>query len=112
MKPSARAQALGAPVEVPLASIQPGEMVRVLWRGRLVFVLRRSDEMLARLPDTAGELRLERLMDIDERERIQKHMDHYHICGCLDESVECCDPLCCPPPNNIINFPTSQEEDE
>jgi ubiquinol-cytochrome c reductase iron-sulfur subunit len=57
LKPSARAQALGAPVEVSLASMQPGEMVRVLWRGRLVFVLRRSDEMLARLPDTLGELR-------------------------------------------------------
>jgi ubiquinol-cytochrome c reductase iron-sulfur subunit len=57
MKPSARAQALGAPVEVPLGSIQPGEMVRVLWRGRLIFVLRRSEEMLARLPETLGELR-------------------------------------------------------
>jgi ubiquinol-cytochrome c reductase iron-sulfur subunit len=57
LKPSARAQALGAPVEVPLGSMLPGEMVRVLWRGRLVFVLRRSDEMLARLPDTLAELR-------------------------------------------------------
>ena len=57
LKPSARAQALGAPVEVPLGSIQPGELVRVLWRGRLVFVLRRSEEMLARLPETLGELR-------------------------------------------------------
>ena len=51
LKPSARAQALGAPVEVPLGSMQPGEMVRVLWRGRLVFVLRRSEDMLARLPE-------------------------------------------------------------
>jgi ubiquinol-cytochrome c reductase iron-sulfur subunit len=49
LKPSARAQALGAPVEVPIGSIQPGEMIRVLWRGRLVFVLRRTDEMLSRL---------------------------------------------------------------
>lgn len=57
MKPSARAQALGAPVEVPLASIQPGELVRVLWRGRLVFVLRRSEAMLAMLPDSVGQLR-------------------------------------------------------
>jgi len=56
LKPSARAQALGAPVEVPLGSIQPGEMVRVLWRGRLVFVLRRTEEMLALLPDIVGEL--------------------------------------------------------
>ncbi len=57
LKPSARAQALGAPVEVPLGSIQPGEMVRVLWRGKLVFVLRRDERMLATLPDLTGELR-------------------------------------------------------
>jgi ubiquinol-cytochrome c reductase iron-sulfur subunit len=57
LKPSARAQALGAPVEVPLNSIQPGEMVRVLWRGRLVFVLRRDEKMLASLPDIVDELR-------------------------------------------------------
>ena len=49
LKPSARAQALGAPVEVSIGSIEPGEMIRVLWRGRLVFVLRRTDEMLSRL---------------------------------------------------------------
>jgi ubiquinol-cytochrome c reductase iron-sulfur subunit len=57
LKPSARAQALGAPVEVPLGSMQPGEMVRVIWRGRLVFVLRRSQEMLARLQDSVDNLR-------------------------------------------------------
>jgi ubiquinol-cytochrome c reductase iron-sulfur subunit len=57
LKPSARAQALGAPVEVAIGSLQPGEMVRVLWRGKLVFVLRRSDAMLARLPEGVDELR-------------------------------------------------------
>ena len=57
LKPSARAQALGAPVEVPVGSMLPGEMVRVLWRGKLVFVLRRTDEMLARLPDDVALLR-------------------------------------------------------
>lgn len=49
LKPSARAQALGAPVEVPLGSLEVGEMVRVLWRGKLVFVLRRTEDMLERL---------------------------------------------------------------
>ena len=57
LKPSARAQALGAPVEVPLASMQPGELVRVLWRGRLVFVLRRTEDMLSRLPRVEEALR-------------------------------------------------------
>jgi ubiquinol-cytochrome c reductase iron-sulfur subunit len=57
LQPSARAQALGAPVEVPVGSLQPGEMVRVLWRGRLVFVLRRDAEMLARLQESLDNLR-------------------------------------------------------
>lgn len=57
LKPSARAQALGAPVEVPIGSLQPGELIRVLWRGRLVFVLRRTEEMLASLSDNTGDLK-------------------------------------------------------
>jgi ubiquinol-cytochrome c reductase iron-sulfur subunit len=57
LKPSARAQALGAPVEVPIGSIEPGEMVRVLWRGRLVFILRRTDEMLDHLDDNLDQLK-------------------------------------------------------
>ncbi len=56
-KPSARAQALGAPVEVQIGSMQPGEMVRVLWRGRLVFVLRRDETMLAKLQENLDQLR-------------------------------------------------------
>jgi len=57
LQPSARAQALGAPVEVAIGSLEPGEMVRVLWRGKLVFVLRRSEEMIGRLDDNLGDLR-------------------------------------------------------
>jgi ubiquinol-cytochrome c reductase iron-sulfur subunit len=57
LKPSARAQALGAPVEVPVGMMEPGEMVRVLWRGRLVFILKRTPEMLERLPANADNLR-------------------------------------------------------
>jgi ubiquinol-cytochrome c reductase iron-sulfur subunit len=57
LKPSARAEALGAPVEVAIGSMQPGEMVRVLWRGKLVFVLRRTEEMLRRLSADLDQLR-------------------------------------------------------
>ncbi|MDZ7645127.1 MAG: ubiquinol-cytochrome c reductase iron-sulfur subunit N-terminal domain-containing protein [Woeseiaceae bacterium] len=49
LKPSARAQALGAPVEVPVGTLEPGAMVRVVWRGRLVFIVRRDEQMLERL---------------------------------------------------------------
>jgi ubiquinol-cytochrome c reductase iron-sulfur subunit len=56
LQPSARAQALGAPVEVPIGSLEPGEMIRVLWRGRLVFVLRRDEDMLTRLQENLDQL--------------------------------------------------------
>ena len=67
LKPSARAQALGAPVEVPLGSMQPGEMVRVLWRGKLVFVLRRTEKMLANLQND-----LDRLADPNSEQADQQ----------------------------------------
>lgn len=49
MKPSAKAEAAGAPVEVDIGKIEPGQMIRVLWRGKPVWVLRRTPEALASL---------------------------------------------------------------
>lgn len=57
LKPSARALALGAPVEVPVGMLEPGELVRVMWRGRVVYVLRRDREMLSRLSRVTDLLR-------------------------------------------------------
>ena len=45
-QPSARAQALGAPVEVDISKLEPGAMIKVEWRGKPVWLLRRSDTML------------------------------------------------------------------
>ena len=67
LQPSARAQALGAPVEVSIGSMQPGEMLRVLWRGRLVFVLRRTQEMLARLTENTDVLRDPDSTEVDQQ---------------------------------------------
>ena len=50
MRPSARAEALGAPVEVDVSKLEPGQLVRVLWRGKPVWVLRRPEEVLTALP--------------------------------------------------------------
>ncbi|MCH7821165.1 MAG: ubiquinol-cytochrome c reductase iron-sulfur subunit [Proteobacteria bacterium] len=66
-KPSARAQALGAPVEVPIGTMQPGEMLRVLWRGKLVFILRRTKEMLRRLPENQDRLKDPSSMIIEQQ---------------------------------------------
>jgi ubiquinol-cytochrome c reductase iron-sulfur subunit len=48
-RPSARAQALGGPVEVDIDKLEDGAMVRVVWRGRPVWVLRRTADMMERL---------------------------------------------------------------
>ncbi|MCC7081346.1 MAG: ubiquinol-cytochrome c reductase iron-sulfur subunit [Burkholderiales bacterium] len=46
MMPSERARALGAPVEVDISNLAPGELMRVEWRGKPVWVLRRTKQML------------------------------------------------------------------
>ena len=46
MAPSERARAFGAPVEADIASIRPGELQTVEWRGKPVWILRRTADML------------------------------------------------------------------
>lgn len=48
-KPSARAQALGAPVEADISKVEPGAILKVNWRGQAIFIVRRTPEMLATL---------------------------------------------------------------
>lgn len=48
-RPSARAQALGAPVEVDVSKLEVGALLKVEWRGHAVYILRRSEEMLEAL---------------------------------------------------------------
>ena len=45
--PSAKAMAAGAPVEVDISNLKPGDMVTVAWRGKPVWVINRTDQMLA-----------------------------------------------------------------
>lgn len=55
--PSAKAKAAGAPVEINIAKIEPGQMVTVEWRGKPVYVFRRTAEALAGLPEMEEQLR-------------------------------------------------------
>ncbi|MEO7387472.1 MAG: ubiquinol-cytochrome c reductase iron-sulfur subunit, partial [Gammaproteobacteria bacterium] len=48
-RPSTRARALGAPVSIDISKLDDGAMVRVVWRGKPVWVLRRDKGMLERL---------------------------------------------------------------
>jgi ubiquinol-cytochrome c reductase iron-sulfur subunit len=50
--PSERAKAAGAPVEVDISGLKPGEKAVVEWRGKPVWILRRTPEQLASLKKT------------------------------------------------------------
>lgn len=54
--PSERAKAAGAPVEVDISKLEPGMLLMVEWRGKVVWVLKRTPEMLASLTKIEGEL--------------------------------------------------------
>ena len=51
--PSAKAEAAGAPVSQDIGSIEPGQMVVVKYRGKPIYVVRRTPEMLATLDKVA-----------------------------------------------------------
>jgi ubiquinol-cytochrome c reductase iron-sulfur subunit len=48
--PSERAKAAGAPVEVDISKLEPGQKINVEWRGKVVWVIHRTKEMLANIP--------------------------------------------------------------
>jgi len=54
MLPSERAKAAGAPVEVDISTLAPGDKVTVDWRGQPVWVVRRTKDMLETLPKLDG----------------------------------------------------------
>ena len=55
--PSARAKAIGAPVEVDLSKLESGQLMRVKWRGKPVWILRRTEHALASLSAVEDKLR-------------------------------------------------------
>ncbi|HEX5605578.1 MAG TPA: ubiquinol-cytochrome c reductase iron-sulfur subunit [Candidatus Binatia bacterium] len=57
MQPSVKAMAAGAPVEVDISKMEPGQLLRVAWRGKPVWILKRTPEVLATLKTLDNELR-------------------------------------------------------
>ncbi len=55
--PSERAKAAGAPVEADFSKLESGQMIRVQWRGKPVWMVKRTDEMLEALPTLDDKLR-------------------------------------------------------
>lgn len=57
MEPSARTKAAGAPIEVDISKIESGQLIRVEWRGKPVWILNRTSEMLEILTTIEDRLR-------------------------------------------------------
>lgn len=55
--PSAKAQAAGAPVEVDISKLEPGQQATVEWRGKPVWIIRRTKDMLKQLDGINDKLR-------------------------------------------------------
>ena len=57
MTPSAKTKAFGAPVEVDISELKPGERMIVKWQGKPVWILRRPADLLETIPELDGEVR-------------------------------------------------------
>lgn len=55
--PSAQAKAAGAPLEVDISHLAPGDLMTVEWRGKPIWIVRRTQEMLTHLNDHNSSLR-------------------------------------------------------
>ena len=55
-QPSEKAKAAGAAVEVDISALKPGEKMTVEWRGKPVWIVRRTPEQVAELPKLDGQL--------------------------------------------------------
>lgn len=57
MQPSAKARAAGAPIRADISKLELGQMIRVKWRGKPVWIVNRTDSMIETLPTLNDELR-------------------------------------------------------
>ncbi len=56
MTPSAKARAAGAPIQVDITKLEYGKLLKVEWRGKPVWILKRTKEMLSTLDEVTPEL--------------------------------------------------------
>jgi ubiquinol-cytochrome c reductase iron-sulfur subunit len=56
MNPSAKARAAGAPVEADIGKLEPGQILRVKWRGKPVWIVKRTEKNLKDMETLNGSL--------------------------------------------------------
>lgn len=57
MSPSTRAQAAGAPIEVDIEKLESGDLIREQWRGKPIWIVKRTPEMIKSLSATSSAVR-------------------------------------------------------
>ena len=78
MLPSERAKAAGAPVEIDVANLAPGQLITVEWRGKPVWIFNRSPEMietLAKLDDAVADPKSEQPQQPPECKNEKRSLD-------------------------------------
>jgi ubiquinol-cytochrome c reductase iron-sulfur subunit len=93
--PSERAKAAGAPVEVDVAKLEPGQKIDVEWRGKVVWILNRTPAMLASLPKLDAKL-VDPNSDVPQQPPYCKN-EHRSIKDALWVAIGICTHLGCSP---------------
>jgi ubiquinol-cytochrome c reductase iron-sulfur subunit len=114
-QPSERAKAAGAPVEVDISDVKPGEMKVVEWRGKPVWILRRTPEMLASLPknnDLVADPNSEKVFQLDMPEyaknEYRARAEHKEVLV----AVGICSHLGCSPSSRLAEGPQPNLPDD
>ncbi|MBS0321299.1 MAG: ubiquinol-cytochrome c reductase iron-sulfur subunit [Proteobacteria bacterium] len=93
--PSERAKAAGAPVEVDISKVEPGQKINVEWRGKVCWILNRTPEMVSNLPKLD-----ERLLDpksLTDQQPAYCRNEHRSIKDDMWVAVGICTHLGCSP---------------
>ncbi len=112
-QPSERAKAAGAPVEVDIAGMAPGEMKTVEWRGKPVWILKRTPEMVASLKSTDAKVadpQSER--KVDELTPDYARNEHRSIKPEILVAVGICSHLGCSPSSKFAAGPQASLPDD
>jgi ubiquinol-cytochrome c reductase iron-sulfur subunit len=56
-KPSAKARVVGAPVDAYIGALEPGQLIKTVWRGQTIGIMYRTEQMLDLLPEVNPQLR-------------------------------------------------------
>jgi len=115
LQPSERAKAAGAAVEADISSLKPGEKMTVEWRGKPVWILKRTPEQMAsltkvdaQLADPKSERKVDELTPEYARNAERARQEHKEILVV----VGICSHLGCSPTDKLVAGPQPSLPDD